>query len=393
MRRNLLLSTLFIFAPWNPGHGAEPATVPTAVPTATLQTMHRDKAGLYVRLGDQGNMDLHKTHPLLDAVVLGRAWGEVETRQGSYAFDSLLAEVESWGAGKKGVVLNLLLYGQHPQGLQTPDWIYRQPGARAIPFSGGGQAKGERIQIPAVWEKGFAEKYLEPLIAAYARVFDGHPSVWHIMPGFGHIGNMNCQPSADGSRACLEAGWTPEQWMDYCRNVASIYQKRFKKTPLLLKAAGQFLRNRERDNYEAEASLLLSEMARRGIATIKFGMSADPKKMLEIHAAISDVIPFVERGTTRLGLGDDWPLWVPEHRREEGPNRGFGDDNLRKLLDNGFGGIHDVPKIPLTILFCQEPEILASHPRSKDHQPHVAELLKKARERLKAVELEISGKR
>ena len=36
------------------------------------------------------------------------------------------------------------------------------------------------------------------------------------MPGFGHIGNVTCQPSAGGSVACLEAGWTPEAWTAYC---------------------------------------------------------------------------------------------------------------------------------------------------------------------------------
>jgi len=231
------------------------------------------------------------------------------------------------------------------------------------------------------------------MIAAYAKVFDGHPAVWYIMPGFGHIGNMNCQPSANGGPACLKAGWTCEQWEAYCQRVATIYQKYFKKTPLLLKAAGQFLKDKNRDNYKQEAADTLTQMGKQGIATIKFGLSADPGAMMEVYKSISGVIPFAQKGTTRIGLGDDWPLWLPESQRdgERSGSKGFDDNNLGKLLDNAFGGINGIPKIPVTVLFCQKPEIQASNPKSSDYNPTLAAFLKKARDRLKANEMEITG--
>jgi len=228
------------------------------------------------------------------------------------------------------------------------------------------------------------------MIAAYAKVFDGHPAVWYIMPGFGHIGNMNCQPSANGGPACLKAGWTLKQWQDYSYRLAAIYQKHFKKTPLLLKAAGQFLKDKEHDNYKAESSQLVTDFSKLGLATIKFGLCSDPVEMMDVYKAVSGSIPYAEKGTTRVGLGDDWPLWVPPNRQQEsGPREGYGDENMAKLLDNAFGDIHNIPKIPLTILFCQEPEIMASHPKDPGYNPTVAGLLKKARDRMKAVEAEI----
>ena len=371
---------------------------------SNLKTLQQGKSGIYVRLAKQGKekegegrkkrnkmQDPIQTHPLVDAVVIATSWGDVEPTRGSYSFDSLLNEVNRWGKAGKGVVIGLVLYGQTVDDAKTPPWIYAQPNVREISFSGGGTAKGRQIRVPAVWDEGFVEKYAEPMIEAFAKTFDGNPNVWYIMPGLGSNGNIAAQPSKDGAPAFLAAGWTPEKWSNYCRQIMTVYQKHFRRTPLLLKSGGRFLRDPQRDNYNREAVELLTEFGKQGTSLIHFSLEADKTTMMEVYSNLAGVVPDAQKGINRIGLGDDWPLWVPESRRKKGPTENHDENYLRKLLDYAFGGIDGIPAIPTTILFCQKPEILASNPNNRNYRPEVAEALKKARERLKKNDLLIFG--
>ena len=149
---------------------------------ANLKALHRGKSGIYVRLNRRMRkrdkvVELIQTNPLVDAVIISVSWREVEPQPGVYSFDSLLNEVNQWGKSGKGVVINLLLYGQGVDDAQTPPWIYNQPGVRAIYFKGGGTAKGARIRVPEVWDEGFIERHLEPMIKTFAKTFNGNPYV------------------------------------------------------------------------------------------------------------------------------------------------------------------------------------------------------------------------
>lgn len=364
--------------------------------TSNLSALHRGKSGIYVRLSRQARkksnvLDLIRTHPLVDAVVLSVPWREVEPKKEVYSFDSLLNEVNQWGKAGKGVVINVFLYGQSIDNPPTPPWIYEQPGVRAISFRGGHRVERREFQVPAVWDEGFAEKYLEPMIKAFAKTFDGNPHVWYIMAGFGHLGNMNAEPSKRGGKAFIEAGFTPARWENYCRHMMTLYRKNFTKTPLVFKAAGILIKDPKRDNYRSEAAKLHVEFAKEGASIIRFGLGEDRNVMTQIYSEMTRVIPDARRGITRIGLGDDMPLWAPESGRREGPTRGHDEQFLRKSLDYAFGNTDGIPEIPTTILFSQDPEILASNPRSKNYSPEVADILKKARERLKKNDLAIFG--
>ncbi|MER3446955.1 MAG: hypothetical protein C4291_08980 [Candidatus Dadabacteria bacterium] len=363
---------------------------------ANIKSLHRGKSGIYVRLNRRMRkrdkvVELIKTNPLVDSVIISVPWREVEPQPGVYSFDSLLNEVNQWGKSGKGVIINLLLYGQGVDDTQTPPWIYNQPGVRAIYFKGGGEAKGKRIRVPEVWDEGFIEKNLEPMIKAFAKTFNGNPYVWYIMPGLGHIGNLTAQPSEDGGRAFLEAGFTAEKWKNYCRHMMTVYRKNFTNIPLLIKAAGIFIKNPNRDNYRKEASELITEFGREGTAIIGFGLDADMNAMTQVYNKVSGVIPYARMEITRIGLGNDWPLWVPERRRGKEATRNRDEQFLRKSLNNAFGGTDGIPEIPTTIYFAQEPEILASNPNSKNYRPEVAEILKEARDRLKKNDIAIFG--
>jgi len=353
---------------------------------ADLRARHCGKAGLYLRPSTGARTtqrELYLRHPLLDAVVLSTFWREVEPQRGQYSFEQLREEVAAWGKAGKGVVICLGLYGQAVDDQLTPPWIYEQPGVRELSFKGGGVARGRQIRIPAVWDQGFFDRYVEPMVRRFAEEFDGHPYVWYVMPGFGHIGNVTCQPSAGGSAACLEAGWTPREWSDYCRRVMQVYGEHFRQTPVFLKAAGMYIRDRQRDHYREECGQLLLEFARQGACVVHFGLEGDRSEMQDVYRHLAMLLPEARQGISRIGLGDDWPLWVPEDRRDQGPTRDHDEANLGRTLENAFGGADGVPEIPTTVLFCQQPEILASHPDAEGYRPAVADALERARRRLK----------
>jgi hypothetical protein len=392
-----------------------------------LKDLHRGKAGVYVRLStpqwltasaaapgagapaakprrranarptkkqaDKGQISLLLGHPLLDAVMLHTHWRMVEPQHGSFSFDHVLNEVNRWGQAGKGVVMGIELYGQKPDAGPTPAWLYQQPGVRGIPFHGGGEAKGQMIRIPAVWDPGFLEKYVEPLVREFARAVDGNPHVWYIQPGFGHIGNMTANPSKEGGPALLQAGFTGPRWADYCRRTMSLYRKYFKKTPLLMVATAMVIRDKHHDNYQGVIRELLAEFGQQGTTVIHYDIEGERERVAGAMRDVAPVIPAARAGKTRLGLGDDWPLWVPESRRDQGPTLHHDDNYFRKVLDYAFGGVEGLPPVPTTILACQLPELEASNPRGADYRPAVGQLLQRARDRLKKNDEEIFGTR
>ena len=346
-------------------------------------SLHAGKAGIFLRPGRgtrDSRVDIMAQHPHLDAVVLNVWWREVEPQPGRYDFTEFKKQVKAWQNGGKGVVIGLGLYGQARDDAQTPPWVYGQLDVRELRFKGGGMARGREIRIPIVWDDGFVERYVEPMVKAFAVEFDGHPGVWYVQPGFGHIGNITCQPSAGGSVACLEAGWTADKWLEYCRRVMAVYRQHFRKTPIFVKSAGMFIR--PANKYADQCGRLLAEFGNQGACVIHFGLESDRAQMTEVYAHLTELLPETLRGTSRIGLGDDWPLWVPEDRREQSPTRNHDEANLRRTLENAFGGIDGVPEFPITVLFCQQPELLASHPQHDDYRPEVADALAKARRRL-----------
>lgn len=332
----------------------------------------------------KGNLD----HPLLDAVVITVKWSQVEPEPGQFDFTALKEQVGEWGKAGKGVVINLMLYGQEVDDQITPSWVYQQ-GVESIWFSGGGQAKGRKVRIPKVWDEYFFKNCLEPLIAEFARNFNGHPDIWYINLSFGHIGNMVTQPSKGGALAVEEAGWTPEKWKNYCLSSVELYQKYFDRTPLMVKSAPLLLRNRKTKYYLNDANEIIGLLGERGVTVVSLGANADPGQMKNIRNRLSPLADSAQAGKIRLGMGDDWPLWVPQDRRDQAPTQGYDDKNLKQILKLIFGGRQ---KLPITILYLQEPEISASNPNHRDYQKKVYQIIKKARKKLKKIDRKIYGK-
>ena len=295
-------------------------------------------------------------------------------------------------AAKKHVVLGLTPYGQE-SGKWTPNWLYEQPDVQTVgPFAGGGAAAGKPIRIPAVWKEGFAAKYFAPRLKKLAEAFDGDGTVWYVQLGLGHIGNVTAQPSPGGADAMVKAGWTPEKWGDYCRSTAAIYQQYFRKTPLLFVCETILIRHRKENNFQGQANAIFEALTQQGIAGIYLGLGYDHEAATKgIYQGIETSIPAAARGVCRLGLGRDWPIWVPEYRRTLRPTVGCDEVFFQRTLNAMFTNPADGQALPTTIIYCNPPEILASTPAhtsekqvEKDcyYRPAVYDILNNARQRL-----------
>lgn len=299
------------------------------------------------------------SHPLVDNVILPATWREVQPAKNTWDFSGLEEQVDYWSSKGKHCIVSVGLYGQAPNDMETPPWIYDEPGVTEIRFFGGGQAHGKEIRIPAVWEVGFAGRYVRPIANKLQGVFG--ESVTYI-PGCGHIGNLTCQPSPDGSEACLGAGWTPDRWSEYCKNAASYYRQHER----LIMSAGIMLRSRSHNHYRPELVVLLDALLENhNISLAHFGLGADKQsmEMQDLAANMERLLPI----NGKLCLGDDWPLWVPAERRDKSPTIGHDDAYLRKSYENAF-------EYPIECLWVNEPLLEAP--------PPVTAILESARDRL-----------
>ncbi|MBX9686589.1 MAG: hypothetical protein K2X27_07795, partial [Candidatus Obscuribacterales bacterium] len=218
--RAILLLLIFLFA-----QSASLAAGP-------LQS-HRGKAGVYLRIAEKEENDpelrrIILSNPLIDCIVLGANWGEIEREEGHFDFSKIKKLVADWSASGKHVLIKVVCYGQMEDDRFTPSWIYKKKDIRKISFSGGGAAMGASVQIPLVWDKSF-NKYLSPFLREFAKTFDGDPRVWYIHPAFGHIGHLTAQPSKGGAAPLLAAGWTVRRWQEYCLSTSALYRSLFKK--------------------------------------------------------------------------------------------------------------------------------------------------------------------
>jgi hypothetical protein len=245
----------------------------------------------------------------------------------------------------------------------------------------------------------FAGTYVAPVVRALAKEFDGNRHVWYVQVALGHLGNLTAQPSPKGREALLKPAsqWTPAVWQEYCRKVLPVYREHFHSTPLLVVDEAMLLRDKKRQDYQEEAAKILGqEFARAGVTFVQFQLEGNTKDIMPFfdHVRALDAQGAYEnaqKGVGRLGTGDDWPLWVPENRRNQGGTRGRDEAFLRHAIAYGFGDAGSPRKLPTTILLCQLPEILASHPEFEDYRPEVNKILKEASQRLHENDQQIFG--
>ncbi|MBI2569185.1 MAG: beta-galactosidase [Candidatus Schekmanbacteria bacterium] len=379
LARRLTVSLGIVLVSWGAHARAESG--------ASWSEQHENKAGLYLRLPQQQrgqDAEYFMRHPLIDAAIVSMKWSELEPEAGKYNFsemDRLLAIAKKLN---KGIVFAFSTYGQSPTDQPTPAWLYDN-GVRRITFSGGGASKKAKISVPMVWDNKYLDEY-EKFIKKISDRYSGETRIWYIMPGIGHIGNVKPQPSKGGAMALKKAGWNPRLWEEFSLKVVDMYQTNFHNTPLLVKAGLWYLRDPKHDNYSREADSLLTKLAEKRVSIITFGLEPDARALdkNKVVKRLADLAPRSVVGEIRVGIGDDWPLWVPGPRRVAKPTRGRDDLGLSKELEYAFGGVEGLPKTNISILYVLHPEVDASHPEKGDKQnKEVYRLLEAARKRLK----------
>ncbi|MCX7015348.1 MAG: hypothetical protein NTW86_22815 [Candidatus Sumerlaeota bacterium] len=250
----------------------------------------------------------------------------------------------------------------------------------------GAIAKGGEIDVPKAWDEAYFVEY-EKLIKTLGARYNGVPGIWSVRPAFGHIGNVNAQPSKGGGPAFLAEGWTPEIWTALCLRVTQAFQSAFPDTPLIVLSSKQLLKNKERDDYAKEVGGILESLAQRRVSIISYGLepTVEPLVKFNIIGRLAALAPYALRGEIRLGVGDDWPLWVPEERREKAKFLAQRDeDGLARELTYAFGGVEGLPESHVSVMFVLHPEIEASHPDLGPQQnKKLFNVLAAARERLK----------
>jgi hypothetical protein len=348
---------------------------------------HRNKAGLYLRLVEpqrSEDADYYFRHPLVDAVIVTFTWAEIEPELGKYDFSGMDMILTLAKKHKKGLVFSFPTYGQSPTNRHTPAWLYDKD-IRKLTFKGGGVSKGSLVSVPKVWNSNYLREY-EKFVRKIGERYENESSIWYIMPGIGHIGKINAQPSKGGAQSFLKEGWTPAVWKNFCLNVVRLYQAAFRYTPLLVNSPPMLLRDKNHNMYLKEANEILIELAKIGVSVISFGLEPDniSQDRKQILNRLTPLSVFALNGDIRVGIGDDWPLWVPEHRQKSKPTLGRNEAGLARELRYAFGGVEDLPKSNISMLYVLHPEIDASHPdKGKKQNKEVYRLLEAARKRLK----------
>ncbi|MGH8659490.1 MAG: beta-galactosidase [Nitrososphaera sp.] len=364
------------------------AFLPAEIEAGAGVEKHRYKAGLYLRLPKQArewNPDYFFRHPLIDAVITTFKWSKIEPKPGKYNFSDIDAVLDLAAKYKKGIILGFMTYDQDPRDPATPDWLYDR-GITNIGFRGGGVSKGTPISVPKTWDDAYLRAYGE-FVRKIGQRYDNNPLIWYIAPAFGHLGNLTAQPSKGGSRAFLAEGWTADIWKTFCLQVVESYQKAFPNTPLLAKSAPRLLRDRRRDHYSKESDEILIDVAKRRVSVVTGGLEPELSALNKnnVVSRLARLSTLALSGEIRVGISDDWPLWVPEKRRQKQIMLADRDEmGLKQELRYAFGGVEGLDKTNISIIFVLHPEIDASHPENGAAQnKEVYRLLDAARKRLK----------
>ena len=327
-----------------------------------------------------GPFTLNNGNDLLSAAIIGVRWNEIQPDQNRFTWTILDKKINDWtanGTNGKKVLLKIVPYNQTPRrgsatgdNEGTPSWVYTS-GVPRITFSGGGQAGGEIVSVPKTWDPHFMPAYTS-LINGLAQHYGNDARIAGIQAGFGHLGTFNAQPSGDGGRKFVDAGWTLGVWESYAKNTINAYRQAFPTMPLYLGTSEKFLEGKSCGNARCgfteqidTAKRILDYGAGQGVSVIFGGLrpGASDFQATGIPDLVRHIATLQTPANFSVVVGDDWPLWAPESRSNKCPSPTCGRDlagfeqELQQVtaLWNSIG-----QKFPLVIFF-QEPETTATN--------------------------------
>jgi len=322
-----------------------------------------------------GDSPKHLDHPHLDGVLLRWSWAQLEPQQGRYDFSAVERDITPWAKANKKVLIGVPLAGQQ-RGV-TPDWVFDE--LPAIDFIRTG--KNTRVKVPQYWHEKFLPT-VSGLVRALGKTYARDPRIEGVMIGVGHIGFLTAAPNKGGAEAFLKAGWTPEAWKQYARDMIGLYREAFPGKPLILRGSELILRTpdpaaagfpQSRPFFNDVQEEILTEAATKyGISVGGNGLNGDPAKFLAtgIPSLFARLAAGASNGCYRLEVSDDWPLWVNARRRAKSSVDAKADTAyFQKCLENALGANPPLPRLPVSWIKMLETDLDCTNPHHPDFQP------------------------
>lgn len=362
-----------------------PTVTPTPTPTPSPQASLPWKPGFILR-GGSGELSRYFTnfqkHPLTPYVILESGWSDIETGDGIYSTQKLEGTVNQWCGAGYGVILNIFAYGQSPGTQLTSDGYHYVNGFPMYLYNALAKVPNSLVKytpnlnpvpvaVPVVYSDPIVLQRYSRMMRKLAGLYDGNPCISFVVLSAGHIGHLNVGVPT-GWGAALQSGiFTNQKWVQYVLSLESAVASAFTKTPLIAIAEKGYFGNNTSTGTEEPLSYLMGQLAGLGVHVINTKMETlntlDPKFPTNTDAStflnsLAGALPFAAKSGMRLGMGADWPLWVPAYRLNStgttGHDYAFACGVLNSLLNYvpGYG------KFPVTLMMGNPPDIMASNP-------------------------------
>lgn len=313
----------------NPGPLGCPAPIFGSVPPSPGQ-IHRaywdfhNAANVCPRFDDMA-------HPELSGVIVAMPWSVVEPQRGVFDFCRLEEHIRLWDQAGKKVIIRNLVSGESElpndvSGTAWPNWMCCAKGQTdgcipCLSFCDNALSTSPTY-FPVTWSSpDFLEIYGE-YVQALANEYDGDSRVDYVWIGVGHLGFLTASPSRGGDCAIRDAGWTPEIWEAYIKNVIDIYSTQFESTPLLLAVTPLWARSFSGDTdpveFEAAVVRVVDYAVDRGASILLNGLN-ECNALYESTPFTEVLAHLAQRSLPAdftLIMGDDFPLYS-EDRPEE----------------------------------------------------------------------------
>ena len=342
------------------------------------------QSGVYLELHRRDEMPPpHVNHPLVDGVIIGWPWAELEPRKGQFNFAIIDRAIAPWIRAGKKVMINVDPAGQGEKPF-TPDWVLKS--VPVVEFDR--KNKDFEVAIPKYWDPAFLPT-MKPLVQALGKKYGRDAHIEAVMVGVAHLGFLTAAPNEGGGKAFLDAGWTPQKWKDYAFSVIELYKTEFPGKPLFVRGSSMVVRApnpgkmgfpRSTQHFnDVRDDILLAAATKYGVGVACNGLEADVAKLEKSGLAdlYKKLAPLAASGKISLELSDDWPIWVNAKRRETSViDKGKDNQYYAAALENSIGGVRGLPKTNVTWIKLFETDLDCCDPKSRDYQPECAEKLK-----------------
>ncbi len=326
-------------------------------------------------------LDAHKgvtareygNHPLLSWVLLREKWSVVNPAKGVYNWSTLDERIAEWSSYGKKIIISISPMGQDKlEDAHTPGWIYSE-GVKKISYKRNNKPESVLITVPKTWDenrKSYDKKYFRfysEMVKKLGEKYGNDKRVGAVVVAIGHLGAMTANPNPNGARAFKENGWKVDYYEDFVDAVVKLYKKEFPNKRLFINPTPLVIFEKKpppshtkfyRDVILSKSKQLAQE---EGISLWAIGVSENEARYMDtgIPNLLNELSPLVMEDNHQQGIGDDWPMYSPQFRKE-GLRRDVTD--FKKCIEHAIGGTGDVPKSRVSFISFLESTLKATYP-------------------------------